>query len=58
MKKTEEFTVRAKGKVELRMVVVVESTEACMPGRITATKNVIFDMLRSQDFDVDKISFE
>ena len=54
----EQFIVTAKGeKISLRMAVTVESTESCMPSRITAAKNVIFDMLRSQDFDVDKIVF-
>lgn len=57
--KAEQFTVEAKSKnragPDLKMVVTVKSTESCMPSKITAAKNVIFDMLRSQDFDADKI---
>lgn len=55
----EPFKIIAKGeKMNLHIDVEVETTEDYMPNRINATKNVIFDMLRSQDFDVDKIVIE
>lgn len=52
----DSFSVVAKSeKVGLRIEVMVDSEEN---KTITAVKNVIFDMLRSQDFDADKITIK
>ena len=59
---TEQFIVTAKTDggdgLDLRMVVTVKSTESFISAKVTAAKNVIFDMLRSQDFDADKINMD
>lgn len=54
---TKHFKVTAKGlEVNLYMDVEVDATEECLSKKVSAAKNVIFDMLRTQDFDVDKIN--
>lgn len=55
MKETKTFSVVAKGSSDIEMQVTVRGTELCIEGNVSAAKNVIFDMLRSQDYDVDKI---
>ncbi len=58
-KLTKQFKVEAKGKeVDLCMTVTVKATESYIENKISAVKNVVFDMLRSQDFDVDRITIE
>ncbi len=53
-----QFIILSKsGKLDIKMVVTVRSTGACLPGEITKAKNKVFDMLREQGFDVDKIEF-
>lgn len=56
---TEQFVILSKsGKLDIKMVVTVYSTGSNMEVRLTEAKNVIFDMLRANGFDVDKIEIQ
>ena len=53
---TKKFTAKATGpEVDIKMVVTVTAMAEHLNRLTSATKNFLFDSLRSQDFDVDKI---
>lgn len=55
MKVRKRFSVTAKGNLDIDMRVTVSGSEPNIDSNVSSAKNVVFDMLRSQDYDVDKI---